>query len=72
MLYFAPHFLPLVDLLLSIPAHSSECERCFSLLKIIKSDWRNGLVDEAVTALIRIYLHSPGIKEFKPDPVIHL
>ena len=61
----------LVDLLLSIPAHSSECERRFSLLKIIKSDWRNALTDETVTALIRIII-SPDIKGFKPDPIIHL
>ncbi|CAB4013278.1 zinc finger 862-like [Paramuricea clavata] len=32
-------FLLLVDLLLSIPAHSVECERGFSLLKVIKPDW---------------------------------
>ena len=56
-------FLLLVDLLLSIPAHSVECERGFSLLKIIKTDWRNRLVDDAVTDLIRITLDAAEIKE---------
>ena len=65
-------FLLLVDLLLSIPAHSVECERGFSLLKIIKTDWRNRLVDDAVTDLIRITLDAAEIKEFNPDPAIHL
>ena len=65
-------FLLLVDLLLSIPGHSVECERGFSLLKIIKTDWRNRLVDDAVTDLICITLDAAEIKEFNPDPAIHL
>ncbi len=44
----AEHILLPVDLLLTIPAHSAECERGFSLLKTIKTDWRNKLSDEAV------------------------
>ena len=67
----ASHFLLLVDLLLTIPAHSSECERGFSLMKLVKTDWRNCLTDEAVTDLIRIILHSAGIKEYNPDQVVH-
>ena len=65
-------FLLLVDLLLSIPAHSVECERRFSLLKLIKTDWRNRLTDDAVTDLMCISLDSADIKEFIPDPAIHL
>ncbi|CAB3994333.1 zinc finger [Paramuricea clavata] len=42
-----PHLLLLVDLLLTIPAHSAECERGFSLVKLVKSDWTNSLTDEA-------------------------
>ena len=68
----APHFLLLVDLLLSIPAHSSECERGFSLMKIVKTDWRNCLTDDALTDLVRINLHCADIKEFIPDQAIHL
>ena len=61
----------LVDLLLSIPAHSSECERGFSLMKLVKTDWRNCLTDDAVTDLIQINLHCADIKEFNPDQAIH-
>lgn len=67
----AEHFLLLVDLLLTIPAHSAECERGFSLLKTIKTDWRNKLSDSAVTDLIRIALESADIKLFNPDTSIH-
>ena len=59
----------LVDLLLSLPAHSSECERGFSLMK---TDWRKCLTDDAFTDLIQINLHCADIKEFNPDQAIHL
>ena len=62
----------LVDLLLSIPAHSSECERGFSLIKLVKTDWRNCLTDDALTDLIQINLHFADIKEFNPDQAIDL
>ena len=65
----ASHFLVVV---LSIPAHSVECERGFSLMKLVKSDWRNSLTDEAVTDIMRITLQSADIKEYNPDPAIHL
>ena len=68
----AEHIPLLVDLLLTIPAHSAECERGFSLLKTIKTDWRNKLSDEAVTNLIRITLESADIDSFNPDPAIHV
>ena len=60
--------LQLVDLLLSLPASSADCERGFSLAK---SDWRSRLRDTAVTNLMAIQLHSPDIKDFDPMPVIH-
>jgi hypothetical protein len=40
-------------------------------MKLVKTDWRNSLTDEAVTDLIRITLHSSDIKEFNPDQAIH-
>ena len=62
----------LVDLLLSIPEHSSECERGFSLMKLVKTDWRNCLTDDAFTDLIKINLHCADIQEFNPDQAIDL
>ena len=39
-------------------------------MKLVKTDWRNSLTDEAVTDLIRIALHSADIKEFNPDQAV--
>ena len=63
--------LQLVDLLLCLPASSADCERGFSLAKVIKSDWRSRLRDTAVTNLMAIQLHSPDIMDFDPIPAIH-
>ena len=40
-------------------------------MKLVKTDWRNCLIDEAVTDLIRIILHSGDIKEYNPDQAVH-
>ena len=41
-------------------------------MKSVKTDWRNSLTEEALVDLIRINLHSADIKEYNPDPAIHL
>ena len=65
-----PNFLSLVDLLLTIPAHSVECERGFSLMKHIKTSTRSSLGKDTVTSLIRISLQSPDEESFNPLPAI--
>ena len=70
LLMVAPAFIQLVDLLLSLPASSADCERGFSLTKVIKSDWRSRLRDTMVTDLMSIQLHSPEIADFDPRPSI--
>ena len=61
-----PNVLQLVDLLLSLPASSADCERGFSLTKVIKSDWRSRLRNTMVTDLMTIQLHSPEIATLIP------
>ena len=51
-----PNVLHFVDLLLSLPASSADCERGFSLTKFIKSDWRSKLLDKKVTNLMTVKL----------------
>ena len=41
-------------------------------MKLVKTDWRNCLTDDALTDLIRINLHCADIKESNPDQAIHL
>eukprot|EP00731_Ephydatia_muelleri_P008522 Em0004g860a len=65
-----PNVLQLVDLLLSLPASSADCERGFSLTKVIKSVWRSRLRDTMVTDLMTIQQHSPEIADFDPTPSI--
>ena len=66
-----PNVLQLIALLLSLPASSADCERGFSLTKVIKSDFRSRLRDTTVTNLVKIQLHSPDIEDFDPMPAIH-
>ncbi|XP_041360614.1 uncharacterized protein LOC121376896, partial [Gigantopelta aegis] len=62
-----PNILTLVDLLLTIPAHSADCERGFSHMKI-KSDWRSSLSPD----LMRITLLSPPVEEYDPTAAMDL
>ena len=41
-------------------------------MKLVKTDWRNCLTDDALTDLIQINLHFADIKEFNPDQAIDL
>ena len=65
-----PSVLALIDLVLSLPASSAEAERGFSLMKIIKTDWRSRLTDDSVSDLMSIKLDSPEVKDFDPQPAI--
>ena len=60
-----------MDLVLSLPASSAECERGFSVMKLIKTDARNRLSTSAMTDAMRIHLQSPSIKDFDPTEAIH-
>ncbi|XP_070573865.1 uncharacterized protein [Ptychodera flava] len=64
--------LDLIDLVLSLPAGSAECERGFSIMKLTKTDYRNRLSSATLTDIMRIKLQSPNISEFDPIPAIHL
>jgi hypothetical protein len=64
--------LKVISLAQSIPAHSADCERGFSLMKQIKSDWRSRLTSQRLTSLMMIKLRSPSIKDFNPDTAINV
>ncbi|XP_052074477.1 uncharacterized protein LOC127712212 [Mytilus californianus] len=63
--------LNVIDLVLSLPAGTSECERGFSQMKIIKNQWRNKLKSTSMTLLMTIQLHSDPITQFNPEHAIH-
>ena len=60
-----------MDLILSIPVGSSECERGFSKMKALKTSYRNNLKSSTMTLLLTIQLHSPDISDFDPTTSIH-
>ena len=67
-----PHALGLFDLILSIPATSSACERGFTHMKLIKSNRRTHLWEKQLSNCLMIKPEGPSIKEFNPDRAINL
>ena len=62
--------LALIDLILTIPATSVEAERGFSVMKRVKTDYRNKLRNPGMNDLMRIILLSPSEAAFDPAPAI--
>ena len=58
--------LGLFDLLLTLPATSVECERGFSSMRLIKTDWRNRLGAESLNSVMRVYLDGLAEADFDP------
>ncbi|XP_030213625.1 zinc finger protein 862-like [Gadus morhua] len=61
-----PDVLHLFDALLTIPTSTADCERGFSVMKQVKSDWRSSLKGETLADLLKTQLCSPDIKDFDP------
>lgn len=66
------NILALVDLCLTLPASSAECERGFSLMKVIKTDWRNKLKSSTLTDLMTIVRYSPEVDAYDPTAAVDL
>ena len=47
-----PNLLNFIDMILTIPASTAECERGFSAMKRIKSDWRTSLCTSTLSDLM--------------------
>ena len=62
--------LQVIDLLMSLPSGSSECERGFSVMKSTKTQYRNSLKSSTLTLLTTVKLHTPDISEYDPVPAI--
>jgi hypothetical protein len=66
------NILNLIDILLTIPASSSEVERGFSQLKLIKTDMRSSLSESGLNDSMTIKLHSMPIGKYDPTEAIQL
>lgn len=67
-----PDILHLVDLILCIPASTADCERGFSAMKHVKSDWRASLRSQTLSDLLTVQLSSASIADFDPASAINL
>ncbi|KAG1656200.1 Phosphatidylinositol 4-kinase beta [Nymphon striatum] len=69
------NILSLVDLILSLPAlpvQSAECERVFSNMKLVKSDWRSVLKSKNLSDQLMTILATNDIDQYDPLPAIRL
>lgn len=66
------NILSLIDLILTLPVSTAECERGFSWLKRTKTDWRSSLNSRSLNDLMTISMVSPSISEFDPQAAIEL
>lgn len=67
-----PDILSLVDLILTVPASTADCERGFNQMKLVKSDWRSRLTSRSLCDLLTVQLSSASIENYDPTPAIQL
>ncbi|KAG1650889.1 E3 SUMO-protein ligase KIAA1586 [Nymphon striatum] len=65
------NILPLIDLIRTLPASSSENERGFSNMKQIKTDHRARIKTTTLDQLITIQMSTADIKNYDPEPAIN-
>ncbi|XP_019619829.1 PREDICTED: zinc finger protein 862-like [Branchiostoma belcheri] len=66
------HIFVILRLVLVIPIHTAECERSFSLMNVVKSDWRTRLDPHTLTSLMAISLDNNTVSTFDPLPAVGL
>ena len=64
--------LKTVDLILTIPASTADCERGFSAMKRIKTDWRCSLATSTLADLMCILLECSPIDLYDPSKACNL
>ncbi|XP_060782584.1 zinc finger protein 862-like [Neoarius graeffei] len=70
--HWCPDMLSLIDLILTLPASTADCERGFSKMKLAKTDWRSRLTTSSLCDLLVVQLSSPYIDDFDPNPAVQL
>lgn len=64
------NILKIIHLTSLYPLSNASCERSFSAMKRIKSDWRCSLSNDTLDKLMRIEIQGPNIRDFKPRPIV--
>lgn len=65
-----PLVIRMIVLYLMVPLDTSECERGFSLMNLLKTALRNRLGSRHLNDLMRICLLGPSIEDFDPKPIM--
>ncbi|KAJ4947448.1 hypothetical protein JOQ06_009483 [Pogonophryne albipinna] len=60
----------IVEITQVLPMSSSCCERGFSSMKRIKSDWRSCLSNEMLSFLLHISVHGPPAQQFNAEKAV--
>jgi hypothetical protein len=71
----ADHFknlLLLIEVVLVIPVSSAVCERGFSCVKRIKSDWRSRLTTEMMNHLLTVSIEGPVLEDYNAERAVQL
>jgi hypothetical protein len=67
-----PNITAIIDIILTLSPSSSEAERGFSQLKLVKTKLRSTMSERALNETLAIKLLSRGIDDFDPLPAIDL
>ena len=65
-----PDILKVVEIILLLPMNTAACERGFSKMNIIKSDYRTQLQSVSLNNLMYLSIDGPSVQEFDPQPAI--
>ncbi|KAK6191936.1 hypothetical protein SNE40_003508 [Patella caerulea] len=65
------NIMKVIHLTSCFPLSNASCERGFSTMKRIKSDWRCRLSNSTVDMLMRIDLEGPPLNDFNPRPFVN-
>lgn len=66
------NILVLIEIILCIPVSSAVCERGFSAMARIKSDWRASLTHEMLNYLMAISIHGPAVEQYNCEHALEL
>lgn len=66
------NILSLIELIFSMPLSNGHLERCFSQLKVVKSNRRSCLKQDHLDDLLRIKIEGPPLDEWRSEDAIQL
>ena len=65
------NILKIIHLTSVYPLSNAACERTFSVMKRVKSDWRCALNTSTLDDLIRLSIAGPKLQDFNPRSAVH-